>query len=176
MLNIIRFIRSRYLYCRRFIWRTKVRLTAKSTGKSIFIGGSSSVNNKTVLGEHCSTNGLTVRGSGRVSIGDYVHTGNDLLIITSNHNYKNATCLPYDNKHEDKLVAVERAVWIGDRVTILGGVTIGEGAIIQAGSVVVSDIPELGIAGGNPAKVFKYRDATHYTELAKKDKFIRLLS
>lgn len=36
-----------------------------------------------------------------------------------------------------------------------GGVTIGEGAIIQAGSVVVSDIPKYAIAGGSPAKVFK---------------------
>ena len=126
------------------------------------------------MGEHCSSNGLTIRGSGSVRIDDYVHTGNDLLIITSNHNYKNATSLPYDDKHENKGVVIKRAVWIGDRVTILGGVTIGEGAIIQAGSVVVSDIPKFGIAGGNPAKVFKYRDEKHYINLANQDKFTRL--
>ena len=47
----------------------------------------------------------------------------------------------------------------------LGGVHIGEGAIIQAGSVVVSDIPPYAIAGGHPAKVFKYRDIDHFEYL-----------
>ncbi|WP_242984146.1 hypothetical protein [Clostridium putrefaciens] len=48
---------------------------------------------------------------------------------------------------------------------VLSGITIGEGAIIQAGSVVVKDIPKCSIAGGSPAKVFKYRDIEHYKEL-----------
>lgn len=174
MIKIARFFICQTLKLKRFFWVLKIRLTAKSTGKAIFIGGVSSVNFKTVLGEHFSTNGLIVRGSGSVTISDYVHTGNDLLIISSNHNYKNSTCLPYDNQHEDKEVVIGKAVWIGDRVTILGGITIGEGAIIQAGSVVVSNIPKFGIAGGNPAKVFKYRDEEHYMNLANQDKFARL--
>jgi acetyltransferase-like isoleucine patch superfamily enzyme len=174
MLNIIRFVISKYLYFKRLVWSAKVRLTAKSTGKNIYVGGPSSVNNKTVLGEHCSTNGLTVRGGGSVSIGDYVHTGNDLLIISSNHNYKNATLLPYDKQNENKNIAIGKAVWIGDRVTILGGVSIGEGAIIQAGSVVVSNIPAFAIVGGNPAKVFKYRDREHYVNLAKEERFLKV--
>jgi len=53
----------------------------------------------------------------------------------------------------------------------LGDVTIGEGAIIQAGSVVVNDIPKYTIAGGHPAKVFKYRDAAHYERLKEEGKF-----
>jgi len=52
-----------------------------------------------------------------------------------------------------------------------GNITIGEGAIIQAGSVVVSDIPKYAIAGGDPAKVFKYRDIEHYEKLKKEKKF-----
>jgi acetyltransferase-like isoleucine patch superfamily enzyme len=63
-------------------------------------------------------------------------------------------------------------VWLGSRVTILGGVTIGEGAIIQAGAVVVSDIPKYAIAGGNPAKVFKYRDIEHYERLKAENRFL----
>lgn len=54
-------------------------------------------------------------------------------------------------------------------MTILGGVTIGEGAIIQAGSVVIFDIPSLAIAGGNPAKPFKYRDKKEYENLKKSE-------
>lgn len=48
-------------------------------------------------------------------------------------------------------------VWIGANVTILKGVTIGDDAVVGAGSVVTKDIPEKAIAVGNPAKVIKYR-------------------
>ena len=54
---------------------------------------------------------------------------------------------------------------------VLGGVTIGEGAIIQAGSVVVKDIPPLAIAGGHPAVPFKYRDKEHYYRLKELGQF-----
>ena len=70
-----------------------------------------------------------------------------------------------------KNIFVEDNVWLGNRVIILGGVTIEEGAIIQAGSVVVSDIPKCAIAGGNPAKVFKYRDIEHYEALKANKQF-----
>jgi acetyltransferase-like isoleucine patch superfamily enzyme len=45
---------------------------------------------------------------------------------------------------------------------------------LQAGSVVVHDIPRLGIAGGNPAKVFKYRDENNFDLLAKNNEFLYL--
>ncbi|GHV46300.1 hypothetical protein FACS1894204_07620 [Synergistales bacterium] len=48
---------------------------------------------------------------------------------------------------------------------------IGEGAIIQAGSVVVSDIPPYAIAGGAPAKVFKYRNREHFERLKAEGKY-----
>lgn len=54
---------------------------------------------------------------------------------------------------------------------ILGGVTIGEGAVIQAGSVVCKDVPPLAIAGGHPAIPFKFRDKEHYYKLKKAGKF-----
>ena len=117
---------------------------------------------------------LRSKGTGNVEIDDFVHTGCDLLILTSNHNYKSATKLPYDDTIENKNVYIGKAVWIGDRVTILGGVNIGEGAIIQAGSVVINDVPKLGIAGGNPAKTFKYRDQHHFFQLAEKKHFLFL--
>ena len=62
-------------------------------------------------------------------------------------------------------------VWLGNNVIILGGVTIGEGAIIQAGSVVCMDVPACAIAGGHPAKPFKYRDREHYEQMKREGKF-----
>ena len=51
------------------------------------------------------------------------------------------------------------------------GVKIGEGAIIQAGSCVTSDVPKYAVVGGHPAKIFKYRDIKHYKKLKKEGKF-----
>ena len=48
-------------------------------------------------------------------------------------------------------------VWIGQNAIILSGVTIGNGAVIGAGSVVTKDVPAYAIAGGNPAKVVRHR-------------------
>ena len=45
--------------------------------------------------------------------------------------------------------------WIGMNVLILKGVTIGQGAIVGAGSVVTRDVPEWTVVAGNPAKVVK---------------------
>ncbi|HHS95203.1 MAG TPA: acyltransferase, partial [Phaeodactylibacter sp.] len=49
---------------------------------------------------------------------------------------------------------------------------IGEGAIIQAGSVVAKSIPKLAIAGGHPATPFKYRDQQHYQKLKDAESFL----
>lgn len=92
------------------------------------------------------------------------------MMITQNHNYEGSK-IPYDNTYICKDVHIEDNVWLGSRVIILAGVTIGEGAIIQAGSVVVSDIPKYAIAGGHPAKVFSSRNKEHYKKLKSEGKF-----
>jgi acetyltransferase-like isoleucine patch superfamily enzyme len=70
-----------------------------------------------------------------------------------------------------KDVVIEDNVWLGNNVIVLPGVTIGEGAVIQAGSVVVKDIPALSVAGGHPAKVFNMRDIEHYNKLKEQKLF-----
>ncbi len=92
-------------------------------------------------------------------------------MITQFHNYDHGKEIPYDDTYIYKDIDIGDNVWLGSRVTILGGVKIGEGVIIQAGSVVVSDIPEFSIAGGHPAKVFKKRDVEHYLRLKAQKKF-----
>ena len=52
-------------------------------------------------------------------------------------------------------VIIGNNVWIGDKATILGGVTIGDGAVIAANSVVTKDVPAYSVVGGNPARVIK---------------------
>ena len=126
----------------------------------------------TFIGKNCHFNGLIIRGNGKVIIGDNFHCGKDVLFINSFHKYDGGNAIPYDTKETiDKDIIIEDNVWIGDRAIILGGVKIGEGAIIQAGAVVVKDIEKFGIAGGNPAKIFKYRDIENYKKLKEKKKF-----
>ncbi len=106
-----------------------------------------------------------------MTIGDNFHSGRECLMITQIHNYDTGNAIPYDDSYILKDIIIKDNVWLGDRVIILGGVMIEEGAIIQAGSVVVSDIPKCAIAGGHPAKVFKYRDIEHYEKLKSEGKF-----
>jgi len=54
-------------------------------------------------------------------------------------------------------VIVGNDVWIGERAMIMGGKTVGDGAVIGAGAVVTKDVPPYAIVGGVPAKVIRYR-------------------
>jgi acetyltransferase-like isoleucine patch superfamily enzyme len=148
-------------------------MTAASVGKDVKANRNTRVTSRTYLGNRVSFNGMQIRGQGKVVIGSYFHSGWDCLILTSTHNYDGGSCIPYGPGNEDihKDVKIADFVWLGDRVTVLGGVEIGEGVIVQAGSVVTSDIPPLAIAGGHPAKVFKYRNEKHYNMLKAQGKF-----
>ena len=46
-------------------------------------------------------------------------------------------------------------VWIGDKATVLPGVTIGDGAVIAANAVVTKDVPAFTVVAGNPARIIK---------------------
>lgn len=61
------------------------------------------------------------------------------------------------NRHNERPL-IGNNVYMGANVTCIGGITIGDNAIIAAGSVVVKDVPENAVVAGNPAKVIKYRD------------------
>lgn len=110
-----------------------------------------------------------------VQINDYVHIGaissihigNDVLIASkiyiTDHNHGNYSgndqdsplSIPQDRKALSSPVVLKDKVWIGESVCIMPGVTIGEGTIIGALSVVTKDIPPYSIAVGSPAKVIK---------------------
>lgn len=156
---------------RRFIFTFLCKRECHSYEKGLKVNNYSRVSKNTVLGENVNFNGMRIMGSGRVQIGRNFHSGSDCQMITSFHNFDEGNAIPYDDTNIDKDIIIEDNVWLGNSVILLGGITIGEGAIIQAGSTVVSDIPACAIAGGHPAKVFKYRDKEHYYNLKKQGKY-----
>jgi chloramphenicol O-acetyltransferase type B len=170
----MKIIKSIYQYITTFnliIYKLNVKRTVASHQGKIFIGGPTKLTKSTYLKHNVNFNGMEIKGKGICKIGAYFHSGQQCLIITSIHNYDLGISIPYDETEIIKEVIIDDFVWLGSRVTILPGVNIGEGAIIQAGSVVVNNIPKYAIAGGSPAKVFKYRDIIHFEKLKAENKF-----
>lgn len=163
MIRFIKIIRS-------LIFSLIAKISQKNIKANIKANGYTKLSKNTKTGVNVNFNGMIIYGIGHVFIGDNFHSGFGCKIITSYHNY-NGEAVPYDNTNIVKDVIIEDNVWLGINVLILSGVIIGEGAIIQAGSVVVNDIPKFAIAGGHPAKVFSYRDEVKYKELKKQGKF-----
>lgn len=164
-------LKKTILQVKRIVFSFLIKRKAKKINGKIYINGYSKVNNNTTLGTNIHLNGLKVYGRGKIEIGDNFHSGFGCEFITDFHNYDTATKIPYDETYHIKDIIIEDNVWLGSRVMILGGVTIGEGSIIQAGSVVVTNVPKYSIAGGHPAKVFKQRDIDHYEELKRLKQF-----
>lgn len=65
--------------------------------------------------------------------------------------------LIYADKEKKHSVVIGNDVWIGSNAKILAGVTVGDGAVIAAGAVVVKDVPPYHVVGGVPAKLIKSR-------------------
>tara|TARA_B100001113_G_C21121188_1_gene627458 strand:- start:2 stop:547 length:546 start_codon:yes stop_codon:yes gene_type:complete len=133
-------------------------------GENFKVNNMCRLNKSVTVKNNVNLNGMEVQGNGKITIGNNFHSGKDILLITQNHNWKEAKTIPYDDEYILTNITIEDNVWIGSKVTIIGNTTIGEGSIIQAGSVVVNDIPPLSVAGGHPATVFSKRDEVHYNK------------
>ncbi len=140
----------------------------------ISIGSNSSILRNCIL-EVCWPEGRIEIGN-EVSIGEYTHITAANKIVVGNGVLTGRFVLITDNSHgsgdsrqeleispltRDVVskgeVAIGNNVWIGDKVSILPGVHIGDGCVIGANSVVTKDIPAYSIAVGNPCRVVKQR-------------------
>jgi acetyltransferase-like isoleucine patch superfamily enzyme len=93
----------------------------------------------------------------KITIGPYVQTALGVTLVAGGHDTSD-----YTDSGENQDIIIEGENWIGANVTIIGGVTIGRGAIIAAGAVVTTSIPPYCIAGGVPAKVLKQRSPSEF--------------
>lgn len=101
-----------------------------------------------------------------VQVGRHSSVAHDVIfIVDMNHDYKRVcqgriSGVPYKRPDQIKRkgqIVVMNDCWIGEKSTIMSGVTIGNGAVVAAGTVVTKDVPSYAIVAGNPAKVIGYR-------------------
>lgn len=144
-----------------FIWRNEQRYKFLSIGHDVFIGRHCYFTNNTIIlkndiyiGEGCrfqSTNS-------RIIVGNHVMFGPGVSIHGGNHRIDILGRYMKDIKLEEKLpendmdVVISDDVWIGAHAIILKGVTIGEGSIIGAGSVIAKDVPPYTVAVGSKSQ------------------------
>lgn len=134
-----------------------------------YIGGSYSINDSkigdftsialnakislTEIGKYCSIGPEFISGWG-------IHPINGLSTSPLFYSRSHSTGKTFSETNkivERKAIKIGNDVWIGANCFILDGVTIGNGSVIAAGSIVTADVPDYAIVGGVPAKLIKYR-------------------
>jgi acetyltransferase-like isoleucine patch superfamily enzyme len=124
-------------------------------GDRVYIGGHAYVTGDLEAGADSTINPFAVV-RGRITLGAAVRIGAYSSLLAFNHGF--APDQPvFKQPHTSKGIAVGDDVWIGSNATVLDGVTIGAHAVVGAGAVVTKDIPDWGVAVGNPARVVRDR-------------------
>ena len=155
------------------VWNGSV-ITNSDIGYGTYIGKNAKID-MCKIGRYCS-----IANDFQIAIGNHptstwVSThpaffsvyGQAGIIYTDRQRYEE---IKYVND-SDKAVIIGSDVWIGQRVTVLNGIKIGNGSIIAAGAVVVDDTPDYSIVGGIPARVIKYRFTDEEIEFLKELKW-----
>jgi acetyltransferase-like isoleucine patch superfamily enzyme len=111
------------------------------------------------VGAHTRLGGrVWIDSWGEVTIGRNVITNGDIDLFTTQHLIDHPRF-----RGERRSVSIGDYVWLPWKIVVLPGVSIGNYAVIGTGSVVTDDVPEYGVAAGNPARVVRERARIEYT-------------
>ena len=114
---------------------------------------------KLKIGSHVGIGSFTLMTcSGGVSIEDYVMISTGCRILSANHKVAPVGEQYRYAGHRLAPVHLKRGCWIATNTIVLPGVTIGEGAVVIAGSLVTKNVPDFAYVGGVPAKFIMYRE------------------
>jgi acetyltransferase-like isoleucine patch superfamily enzyme len=133
-----------------------INLYGCEIGDNTKIGAFVEIQKKAIVGRNCKISSHTFICEG-VTVEDDVFVGHSVTFI--NDSYPRATAggqLQTEADWKVETTVVKQGASIGSGSTILSRVTIGENAIVGAGSVVTKDVPANAIVAGNPAKVLRY--------------------
>ena len=138
-----------------FICRSYPQGIGNHNGTKIVVRGG-----QLTIGVNSGISNVVIHCHNKIEIGDYVNIGDGVMIFDTN--FHSTSWIDRADRGVDIKKAISKPIYIknyafiGARSIINKGVTIGERAVIAAGSVVVKDIPADCIAGGNPCRVIKY--------------------
>lgn len=161
--------------------KAKIRSTARMDilpkhtfymGDSAIIEDYAVVNN--ILGDVIIGNnsliGLRCTIIGPCEIGNDVLLAQNIVVSGQNHGYEDINISIREQKSITGKITIHDQAWIGANAVIVAGITIGKHSIVAAGAVVVKDVPDYTIVGGNPAKILKQYspDSQEWERLKKK--------
>jgi len=112
-----------------------------------------SIGHDVSINRGCEFFASLVAGDAFITIGNHCALAPNVRVLSATHDHRRL-----DLPDRAKGVSIGNYVWIGAGAIILPGVTIGDGAVIAAGSVVTRDVAPFSIAGGNPARFIKSRE------------------
>jgi acetyltransferase-like isoleucine patch superfamily enzyme len=92
-------------------------------------------------------------GHGGIRVGQDALLANDVQLICGNHTFARRDLPIRSQPTEERPIVIGDDVWLGASAIVLGGVTVGQGAVVGAGAVVTRDLPPYSIARGVPAKI-----------------------
>ena len=147
-----------------------INLYGCSIGDNTKIGAFVEIQKNAKIGKHCKISSHTFICEG-VTIEDHVFVGHNVTFINDKYprSTNNNGGLQTEEDWKVETTIVKKGASIGSGATILCKVTIGENAIIGAGSVVTKDVPPNMIVAGNPARPLrKIRSLTERTETTEK--------
>ena len=107
-------------------------------------------------GRNCTVNAFAVI-RGDVRLGDAVRIGAHTSILAFNHTMTDPDLEVFRQPISTRGITIGNDVWVGSHVVVLDGVTVGDKAVLAAGSVVTKDVPAGAVVGGNPARLLRWR-------------------
>jgi acetyltransferase-like isoleucine patch superfamily enzyme len=137
-----------------------VRRYAASVGRDCYIGANVHILGveKLVLGDRVSIPyGTHIDARGGLRFGDDALIGFQSILLTHTHNSDDPDRAIQEQGMFNGPVVIDRRAWLGTRVILQPGVTIGEGAIVGSGAVVTKDVAAFDVVAGVPAQVIRNR-------------------
>jgi acetyltransferase-like isoleucine patch superfamily enzyme len=124
-------------------------------GPRVYIGNGAKIH----VGNRSAVNAWSrIEAADDIYIGDHVNIGPQVIILTSDHNFRRRDQLIQQQGFSLAPVRIGRDVYVGARAIIRKGVTIHDGAVVAAAAVVTRDVPEYTIVAGAPARAIGTRE------------------
>ncbi len=159
--------KNRFAYCGGGVWFgdrlvvtgfPTIRIgegTSIMSGSYLYAHDSSNL----IIGSHCSFNHNVTLGAsgGEIVIGNHVLIGPNVVLRAADHVFASTEVPIRCQGHSPGRIAIGDDVWLAANVVVTSGVTIGNGCVVGAGSIVTRDLPPMTVCVGNPARPIRSR-------------------